>query len=44
MIYGGFWREAIQALISFCLGEFLPSPFMLREMIVKGLSDMGWRC
>jgi hypothetical protein len=38
-----FWREVIQALISFCLGESLPSPLTLRETIVKGLSDMGWR-
>jgi hypothetical protein len=39
-IWGGFWREASQVLMSFYLFESFPSPLTLREMIVMGRSDM----
>ncbi len=39
-IWGGFWREASQVLMSFCLFESFPNPLTLRETIVKGRSDM----
>ncbi len=41
-IWGGFWREASQVLMSFCLFESFPSPLTLKETIVRGRSDMAW--
>jgi len=41
-IWGGFWREDNQVLISFCLVKSLPSPLTLRETIVRGHSFMCW--
>ncbi len=39
-IWGGFWKEASQILMSFFLFESCPKPLTLRETIVKGRSDM----
>ncbi len=39
-IWGGFWREANQALMSFCLAVPLVSPLTLRDIMVMGRSDM----
>jgi hypothetical protein len=39
-IWGGFLREASQVLMSFYLFESFPNPLTLREIIVKGRSDM----
>ncbi len=38
----GGTKEEIQEWISFCLGEFLPKPFMFKEVTMKGLLFMRW--